>query len=76
MKILIVVLLIVSVLLQGFMAAAVYFDRDRKTFREHREDREIAAEQRKEKRERERSELERDKVLRGVEEYDGSVRKR
>ena len=75
MMILIVVLLIILVLLQGFMAA-VYFDRDRKTFREHREDREIAAEQRKEKRERERSELERDKVLRGVEEYDGSVRKR
>lgn len=75
MLILIAILLVILVLLQAFMAA-VYFERDRRTFREVREDRKVEALQRQETRERSKAELEHEKRMREVEAYDGTIRKR
>lgn len=76
MLILIAILLVILVLLQAFMAAAVYFERDRRTFREVREDRKVEALRREETRERSKAELEHEKRMREVEAYDGTIRKR
>ena len=76
MDVLIVVLLVILVLLQAFMAAAVYFERDRRTFREVREDRKVEVLRREESRERSKAELEHEKRMREVEAYDGNIRKR
>ncbi|MBQ8893407.1 MAG: hypothetical protein IJ043_03255 [Clostridia bacterium] len=68
------VCVLLMLMVQTVGTAAVLMEKDRRTFKECREDRRLAQAQRQEKRERSEAEMKRQALMREIEQYDGTSR--
>lgn len=74
MEIIIVICLVLMLVLQSGIAAALWMDKDRRTFKECREDQRIERKRRAAHRERSEDQLRQDAFMREVETYNGEKR--